>query len=70
MERPSPVPGRERGVPRRGGRKLLAALRPSQVTPRVVEVGWQLEELRIATFAHSLGHKGQLSAKRIAHELD
>ncbi len=50
--------------------KLLAALRPSQVTKRVVEVGWQLEELRIATFAESLGAKSPVSAKRITKELD
>ena len=51
-------------------RKLLAALRPSQVTRRVVEAGWMLEELRINTFAQSLGTKGPVSAKRITTELD
>ncbi len=50
--------------------KLLTALRPSQVTPRVVEVGWMLEELRVSTFAQSLGAKGQVSPKRITKELD
>ena len=49
---------------------LLKALRPSQVTPRVVEAGWMLEELRVAMFAQSLGAKGQVSAKRITKELD
>ena len=50
--------------------KLLAALRPSQVTKRVVEVGWALEELRVATFAESLGTKAPTSPKRITKELD
>ncbi|HEX2578575.1 MAG TPA: DUF3418 domain-containing protein, partial [Aquihabitans sp.] len=50
--------------------KLLAALRPSQVTPRVIEAGWMVEELRMSTFAQALGTKGQVSAKRITRELD
>ena len=50
--------------------KLLAALRPSQITPRVVEVGWMLEELRVSLFAQSVGAKGSVSPKKITRELD
>ena len=35
------------------------------VPPAVVELGWQLEELRIALFAQSLGVRGQVSVRRI-----
>ena len=50
--------------------KLLAALQPSQVTRRVLDVGWMIEELRVNVFAQSLGVKGQVSPKRITKELD
>jgi ATP-dependent helicase HrpA len=50
--------------------QLLEALTPSQVTPRVVAVGWQLEELRVSVFAQSIGVKGQVSTKRIRAEID
>ena len=50
--------------------KLLAALQPSQVTRRVVDAGWMIEELRVNVFAQSLGVKGQVSPKRITKELD
>ena len=50
--------------------KLLAALRPSQITPRVVEVGWMIEELRVSLFAQSVGAKGSVSPKKITRELD
>jgi ATP-dependent helicase HrpA len=50
--------------------KLLAALRPSQITPRVVEVGWMIEELRVSLFAQAVGAKGSVSAKKITRELD
>lgn len=50
--------------------KLLAALRPSQVTPRVAAVGWAIEELRVSLFAQTVGAKGQVSAKKITRELD
>ncbi len=43
---------------------------PSQLSPELVDVRWQLEELRVATFAQPLMVKrpGQppVSAKRIA----
>lgn len=51
-------------------RRLLDALTASQVTPRVTAVGWQLEELRVATFAQSLGARGGASAKKITREVD
>jgi ATP-dependent helicase HrpA len=51
-------------------RKLLDALAPSQVTSRVVEVGWMLEELRVSVFAQSVGARGGVSAKKITRELD
>ena len=57
-------------VVERDYRRLLDALAPSQVTPRVVEVGWDLEELRVSVFAQSLGVKHQVSTKRIRRELD
>ena len=50
--------------------KLLAALRPSQVTPRVKEVTWMIEELRVSLFAQTVGTRGPVSAKRITRELD
>jgi ATP-dependent helicase HrpA len=50
--------------------KLLAALRPSQMTRRVADAGWMIEELRVSVFAQALGSKGQVSPKRITHELD
>ncbi|MCU1352513.1 MAG: hrpA [Acidimicrobiales bacterium] len=50
--------------------QLLTALTPSQVTRRVVEAGWMLEELRVSVFSQSVGAKGQVSAKRIRREID
>jgi ATP-dependent helicase HrpA len=50
--------------------RLLAALAPSQVTPRVVEVGWMLEELRVSVFAQSVGAKGRVSTQRVRAEID
>ncbi|QXC61183.1 ATP-dependent RNA helicase HrpA [Aquihabitans sp. G128] len=50
--------------------QLLTALLPSQVTKRVVDAGWQLEELRVSVFAQSVGVKGQVSAKRVRREID
>ncbi len=49
---------------------LLGALAPSQVTPRVVEVGWLLEELRVSLFAQTVGARASVSAKRIRTEID
>jgi ATP-dependent helicase HrpA len=41
----------------------------SAISDEVVALGWALEELRVATFAQTLGTTGQVSAKRIASEL-
>ncbi len=76
LERAGAEPGRDQQRQRqvraveRDYQKLLAALQPSQVTPRVVEVGWTIEELRVSLFAQALGSKGQVSPKRITRELD
>ena len=51
-------------------RELHQALKASQVTPRVVAVRWAIEELRVSTFAQSVGAKGKVSAKRITEEID
>ncbi|HYI62882.1 MAG TPA: ATP-dependent RNA helicase HrpA [Acidimicrobiales bacterium] len=53
----------------RAYRELLGALAPSQVTPRVVAVGWMLEELRVSLFAQAVGARVPVSAKRIGHEI-
>ncbi|MFM2181829.1 MAG: ATP-dependent helicase HrpA [Actinomycetota bacterium] len=39
------------------------------VPPAVVDVGWQLEELRVSTFAQSLGAARGISAKRLTAEI-
>jgi len=49
--------------------QLLTALVPSQMTPRVVEAGWMIEELRISLFAESLGVRTPVSAKRVNREV-
>ena len=61
---------REVRVVERDYEKLLAALRPSQVTRRVVDAGWMIEEMRVSVFAQSIGTRGQVSPKRIVRELD
>ncbi|MFM7252522.1 MAG: ATP-dependent RNA helicase HrpA, partial [Ilumatobacteraceae bacterium] len=47
---------------------LLDAL-GAAVPPAVVDLGWQLEELRVSTFAQSLGAARGISAKRLAAEI-
>ncbi len=49
--------------------QLLKALAPSQVTPRVVEAGWAIEELRVSLFAESLGTREPVSPKRLNREI-
>ena len=51
-------------------RALLDALTPSQVTRRVIDVGWLIEELRVSLFAQTVGARGKVSAKRITREID
>ena len=48
---------------------FVASLSPSKVTSDVVELGWQLDELRISLFAQTLGTAGPVSSKRILREL-
>ncbi len=51
-------------------RDLLAALRPDQVTPRVVAAGWLLEELRVGLFAQHLGTRTRVSTTRVRAEVE
>ncbi len=48
---------------------LLRRLHRDEITPDVVEVGWLLEELRVATFAQQLGTAKSASVTRLAKEL-
>jgi ATP-dependent helicase HrpA len=48
---------------------LLRRLHRDEVTPEIVEVGWLLEELRVATFAQQLGTAKSVSVTRLAKEL-
>ncbi|WCO65738.1 ATP-dependent RNA helicase HrpA [Iamia majanohamensis] len=76
LEKVPEEPGRDRArmaevLPvERDYRQLLGALTPSQVTRRVVEAGWGLEELRLATFAQTVGARGKVSPTRMAREID
>ncbi|HEU5151249.1 MAG TPA: ATP-dependent RNA helicase HrpA [Iamia sp.] len=54
----------------RSYRDLLGALRPDQVTPRVVAAGWLLEELRVGVFAQALGTRERVSAPRVRAEVE
>ncbi|MCB0978052.1 MAG: ATP-dependent RNA helicase HrpA [Acidimicrobiales bacterium] len=56
-------------VERRYG-QLLAALSAGQVTSKVVETGWLLEELRVGVFAQFVGVKGSVSAKKLRRRID
>ncbi len=48
---------------------LLESLPPGDVDQEVVDLGWMLEELRICTFAPSLGTSRPVSTKRVIAEL-
>jgi ATP-dependent helicase HrpA len=50
-------------------RRLIAAFREGEEPADLVEAGWLLEELRIATFAQPLGARPGASAARIARLL-
>ena len=43
---------------------LLSRTRREDVTSELVDLGWQLEECRVATFAQSLGVKGGASVAK------
>jgi ATP-dependent helicase HrpA len=49
---------------------LLAALGDGPVAPELVDLGWQLEELRLSVFAQAVGAKGPVSAKRLLAAID
>ena len=49
--------------------KLLRALDRSAITAEVIDLGWQLEELRITVFAQVLGTPKPVSPQRILKEL-
>jgi ATP-dependent helicase HrpA len=40
-----------------------------RVSPDVVELGWQLEELRVGVFAQAVGTNGTVSVKRVQRAL-
>ena len=48
---------------------FVESLPPSRVTSEVVELGWQLDELRISLFAQTLGTDGSVSPQRIRKAL-
>jgi ATP-dependent helicase HrpA len=60
----------EVAVVERSYRDLLAALRPDQVTARVVAAGWLLEELRVGLFAQALGTRARVSVTRARAEVE
>jgi ATP-dependent helicase HrpA len=51
-------------------RSLVRTFATATVPPEVTELGWQLEELRLAVFAQAIGVRGQVSAARIGRALD
>jgi len=76
LEKLAEAPGRdaqrmaEVAVVERSYRDLLGALRPDQVTPRVVAAGWLLEELRVGLFAQALGTRARVSTTRARAEIE
>ena len=48
---------------------FVRALGPGPAAPEVIELGWQLEELRMSVFAQPLGVSGPVSPKRINSQL-
>jgi hypothetical protein len=48
---------------------LLSRTRREDVTSELVDLGWQLEECRVATFAQSLGVKGGASVAKASKAL-
>ncbi|MCX6520452.1 MAG: ATP-dependent RNA helicase HrpA [Actinobacteria bacterium] len=49
--------------------KLLRRLDRAEITAEVIDLGWQLEELRVAVFAQVLGTPKPVSPQRILKEL-
>lgn len=48
---------------------LLRRLDHEEITPEVIDLGWQLEELRVSLFAQQLGTARSVSIQRITKEL-
>ena len=46
--------------------KLLDTLPPS---PELIDIGWQLQELRVSLFAQQVGVEGTVSEKRVRQAL-
>ncbi len=49
--------------------RIIDALGSGAITPQLAAVRWQLEELRVATFAQPIGARGNVSAAKIARAL-
>ncbi|HNJ97849.1 MAG TPA: DUF3418 domain-containing protein, partial [Ilumatobacteraceae bacterium] len=49
--------------------QFLRRLHRDEITAQIVDFGWQLEELRVATFAQQLGTAKSVSVQRLAKEL-
>ncbi|MEQ1702358.1 MAG: DUF3418 domain-containing protein, partial [Ilumatobacteraceae bacterium] len=45
--------------------RLLRRLDRDEVTPEVIDLGWQLEDLRLATFAQQLGGAKGVSPQKV-----
>jgi ATP-dependent helicase HrpA len=50
--------------------RFVSTFAPQPVPIEVVDLGWQLEELRMSVFAQPLGARGQVSATRLRRSLD
>ena len=51
-------------------RRLVRRLPEGPVSAEVIDVGWQLEELRVSLFAQHLGTRHSVSTTRVARALD
>ena len=49
--------------------RLLSRLDREQITPDVIDLGWQLEDLRLSTFAQQLGGAKGVSAPKVSKAL-
>jgi ATP-dependent helicase HrpA len=49
---------------------FVSGLPAEALTPEIIELGWQFEELRISIFAQPLGARGSVSVTRLRRELD
>ncbi|MGN0908680.1 MAG: DUF3418 domain-containing protein, partial [Succinivibrio sp.] len=51
-------------------KNALSRCRKGAEPQELLDVKWMIEELRVSYFAQQLGVKGQISDKRIIHEID